>query len=98
MFDLELAGKVVRPARLIVAPGTVKIVVRSRQATPTRVVLGSVWQADTVLTLGQLLEIPEMRDLLPETALAEGFAYRATESTVLAVEVFRGRGRSVARV
>jgi hypothetical protein len=85
VITLEEAG--VRPLRLLVRSGTVRVFLKSRRGVLTRVVLEDRWRPRDVLTAGHLLERPRARELLPDEILPSDLSCVVRPVGILATEI-----------
>ncbi|MDP6934848.1 MAG: DUF5939 domain-containing protein, partial [Myxococcota bacterium] len=76
------------PLRVSLCPGPVTLTVSSRLSGPNRVWLEQRPWTDADLTAGQLMELPGVRDLLPEGTLPGTFDVQFTQGALLAVQIF----------
>ena len=85
VVTLEEQG--VRPLRMVVKSGAVRVFVKSRRNVPCRVVFEDRWRPRDVLTAGHLLERPRARDLLPNDSLPADLSCVVRPVGILATEI-----------
>ncbi|MBM4343575.1 MAG: serine/threonine protein kinase [Deltaproteobacteria bacterium] len=94
-----LAGPVtLGPPTLRLGAGTVTLRVRSKIDQPLKIVVERAQVAANTLTVGRILEWPDVAALLPTDALEPGVVIAPATSVLLAVRVLRGGERADTKV
>lgn len=94
-----LAGpKALSPPAVRLGAGRVTLTVRSKLDELLTLVVERPWVEPGTLTVGRLLEWPELAALLPRNSLQAGLAISPFVGFVLAVQVVRGGGMAQQRV
>ncbi len=94
-----LAGPVaLGPPTLRLGAGQVTLRVRSKIDQPLKIVVERVQVAANTLTVGRILEWPDVASLLPDDALEPGVHIAPFTGVLLAVRVLRGGERADAKV
>ena len=89
-IDVDLGAGSVDPPLLRAKPGLLVLHARNRRSQSTQLLIERVDQADDLLTVGRLLEIPSVLALLPPDLLAQGLSVQASAGIVVVARVERG--------
>ena len=96
-LSVQATPKSLSPPTLRAGAGRVLLRVRSKLDEPLVLVLERPWKEPNTLTIGRVLEWPEIAALLPSGALEPGLDMAPFRGPVLAVQVTRG-GEVAARL
>ena len=92
-ISVDLTNEALHPAVLRVAPGQIRISLRSRLDRLGQLKIERRWQPEGALTAGRLLEVPAAHDILPRSALVPGLKVDVRRSAILAIEVLNPEAR-----